>query len=91
DLGTVLFNRTPQGMQLTETGRALREHAQRLMVQTEAARIAIAELEGGMTGTLRIGIIHTYSTAFLPKMIASFGQKYPGVRLDVEIGNALDV
>jgi len=89
ELGTVLFDRTPRGMQLTETGRALREHAQRLMVQTEAARTAIAELEGGMTGVLRIGIINTYSTAFLPKMMASFSQKYPEVRLSVEVGSAL--
>lgn len=89
DLGTVLFDRTSHGMQLTETGRALRDHAQRLMVQTEAARTAIAELEGGMTGVLRVGIIHTYSTAFLPGMIASFSQKYPGVRLNVEVGSAV--
>jgi LysR family cyn operon transcriptional activator len=91
DLGTVLFDRTPHGMQLTETGRALREHAQRLIVQTESARTAIAELEGGMTGILRVGIIHTYSTAFLPKMMASFSQKYPDVRLSVEVGSALGV
>jgi DNA-binding transcriptional LysR family regulator len=91
DLGTVLFDRTSQGMQLTETGRSLREHAQRLMVQTQAARTAIAELEGGMTGTLRVGIIHTYSTAFLPKMIASFSRQYPSVRLNVEVGSAFDV
>jgi DNA-binding transcriptional LysR family regulator len=91
DLGTILFNRTPQGMQLTETGLALRDHAQRLMVQTEAARTAIAELEGGMKGTLRVGIIHTYSTAFLPKMIATFREQHPDVRLSVEVGNALDV
>lgn len=91
DLGTVLFDRTPQGMQLTETGRALREHAQRLMVQTDAARTAIAELEGGMTGTLRIGVIYTYSTTFLPKIIGSFGEKYPDVRLSVEVGTASGV
>ncbi|MGM4887700.1 LysR substrate-binding domain-containing protein [Tardiphaga sp. 20_F10_N6_6] len=91
DLGTVLFNRTPQGMQLTETGHALREHAQRLMVQTEAARTAIAELEGGMAGTLRVGVIYTYSTTFLPKIIGSFGEKYPEVRLSVEVGSANDV
>lgn len=91
NLGTVLFDRTPQGMQLTETGHALREHAQRMIVQTVAARTAIAELEGGMTGTLRVGIIHTYSTAFLPKMMATFSQKHPGVRLSVAVGSALDV
>lgn len=91
DLGTVLFNRTPQGMQLTETGHALREHAQRLMVQTYAARTAIAELEGGMAGTLRVGVIYTYSTTFLPKIIGSFGEKYPDVRLSVEVGSANDV
>ncbi len=88
DLGTVLFDRTANGMQLTETGIALREHAQRLMIQTEAARTAIAELEGGMTGTLRVGVIHTYATAFLPKIIGSFGEKYPNVRLSVEADNA---
>lgn len=91
DLGTVLFDRTPQGMQLTETGRALREHAQRLMVQTEAARTAIAELEGGMTGTLRVGVIYTYSTTFLPKIIGSFGEKYPDVRLSVEVDTASSI
>jgi len=89
DLGTVLFDRTSHGMQLTETGRALREHALRLMVQAEAARTAIAELEGGMRGLLRVGIINTYSTAFLPGMIANFSQKYPGVRLNVEVGSAV--
>jgi DNA-binding transcriptional LysR family regulator len=91
DLGTVLFDRTPHGMQLTETGRTLREHAQRLMVQSDAARIAIAELEGGMTGTLRVGVIHTYSTAFLPQIIGSFSEKYPNIRLSVEAGNAQGV
>ncbi len=88
DLGTVLFNRSQQGMQLTETGRALREHAQRLVVQTDAARTEIAELEGGMTGTLRVGVIYTYSTAFLPKIIGVFSEKYPGVRLGIEADNA---
>lgn len=91
DLGTVLFDRTANGMQLTETGIALREHAQRLLIQTEAARTAIAELEGGMTGTLRVGVIHTYATAFLPKIIGSFGEKYPNVRLSVEADNARGV
>jgi LysR family cyn operon transcriptional activator len=61
------------------------------MVQTEAARTAIAELEGGMAGTLRVGVIYTYSTTFLPKIIGSFGEKYPEVRLSVEVGSANDV
>jgi DNA-binding transcriptional LysR family regulator len=91
DLCTILFDRTSNGMQLTATGLALREHAQRLMVQAEAARTAIAELEGGMTGTLRVGVIHTYSTAFLPAIIGRFSDKYPAVRLSVEASNARNV
>ncbi|MDB5618732.1 LysR substrate-binding domain-containing protein [Tardiphaga sp.] len=91
DLGTVLFDRTSNGMQLTATGLALREHAERLIVQSKAARTAIAELEGGMTGTLRVGVIHTYSMAFLPQMIGSFSRKYPNVRLKVEASNARSV
>ncbi|UZE49915.1 LysR substrate-binding domain-containing protein [Rhodopseudomonas sp. P2A-2r] len=91
ELHTVLFDRTPNGMQLTATGVALREHAQRLMVQTEAARTAIAELEGGMSGTLRVGVIHTYSTAFLPTIISRFSEQCPNVRLSVEANNARSI
>lgn len=91
ELQTVLFDRTANGMQLTATGVALREHAQRLMVQTEAARTAIAELEGGMSGTLRVGVIHTYSTAFLPKIISRFSEQCPNVRLSVEANNARSI
>lgn len=88
DLATVLFDRTGRGMQMTETGRTLREHAQRLLTQIDAARTALGELEGGMSGKLRVGVIHTYSTVFLPKIIGSFSEKHPGVQISVEADTA---
>ena len=91
DLASVLFDRTGRGMQLTEPGRLLCDHARRLLANAEAARIAIAELESGTSGMVSVGIIHTYSTAFLPKVIAAFGKLHPGVSLKVEEATALGV
>ena len=91
DLASVLFDRTGRGMQLTEPGRLLCDHARRLLANAAAARIAIAELESGTSGMLSVGIIHTYSTAFLPKVIAAFGKLHPGVSLTVEEATAVGV
>jgi DNA-binding transcriptional LysR family regulator len=91
DLASVLFDRTGRGMQLTEPGRLLRDHARRLLANAEAARTALAELEGGMSGTLRFGVIHTYSTAFLPKIISAFSERFPGVSLNVEEATAIGI
>lgn len=88
DLGSVLFDRTGRGMQLTEAGRVLRNHALPLIAQSEAARAAIAELEGAAAGELRIGVIPTFNTAFLPRVVAQFTQRYPGVHLIVEEATA---
>lgn len=88
DLGTVLFDRTGRGMELTEAGRLLRNHALPLIAQAQAARTAIAELEGAVTGNLRIGIIPTFNTAFLPRVVAQFTEQHPGVRLVVEQATA---
>jgi len=84
DLGTILFDRTGRGMELTEAGRTLRDHALPLIAQAQAARVAITELEGVAAGELRIGAIPTFNTAFLPRVVARFAERYPGVRLTVE-------
>jgi LysR family cyn operon transcriptional activator len=90
-LGSVLFDRTGRGMQLTEPGRVLLAHAQRLVAQAEAARTAVLELESGAVGTVRVGVIHTYNTAFLPRVLGEFARRFPGVSLLVEEATASEI
>jgi DNA-binding transcriptional LysR family regulator len=91
DLGSVLFDRTSRGMELTGPGRLLQTHALRLLAQAEAARTALAEIEGGISGGIRIGVIHTYNTAFLPTVIQHFSTRYPLVKLLVEEATAGEI
>jgi LysR family cyn operon transcriptional activator len=90
-LGSVLFDRTGRGMQLTEPGRVLLAHAKRLVTQAEAARVAVLEIEAGVLGTVRVGVIHTYNTAFLPRVLGEFARRFPGVSLLVEEATASEI
>ncbi|MBR0966005.1 LysR family transcriptional regulator [Bradyrhizobium diazoefficiens] len=90
-LGSVLFDRTGRGMQLTESGRVLLVHARRLVNQAEAARVAVMEIEAGVLGAVRVGVIHTYNTAFLPRVLGQFARRFPGVSLLVEEATASEI
>jgi LysR family transcriptional regulator, cyn operon transcriptional activator len=91
DLGSVLFDRTSRGMEMTSPGRLLRTHALRLVAQWDAAKTAVEEIEGAIRGQVRIGVIHTYNTAFLPTVIELFINRYPQARLLVEEATASEV
>lgn len=91
ELGTVLFDRTSRGMELTAAGRSLQGHAGRLLAEETAAMAALRELEGGTSGRVSVGIIHTYNTSILPPIIEAFREKHPAVTLHVEEATAQGV
>lgn len=81
-LGTTLFDRSGRGMRLTETGHLLRGFATRLVNEAEAARAAIAEQERAESGTLRLGVIHSFHANLMPGLVAEFLQAHPGIRVE---------
>jgi LysR family cyn operon transcriptional activator len=91
ELGTVLFDRTSRGMDLTAAGRILQHHAERMLAEEAAALAALRELEGGEAGRVSVGIIHTYNTSVLPPIIEAFSARHPHVMLQVEEATAQGV
>lgn len=81
-LGTTLFDRSRRGLRLTETGHLLRGFATRIVNEAEAARAAIAEQERAETGTLRLGVIHSFHANLMPGLVAEFLQAHPGIRVE---------
>ncbi len=55
DLGTTLFDRIGKRVMLTEAGKILQAHAQRIFTELEQAQQAIQELEGLQRGELAVG------------------------------------
>ena len=84
ELGARLFDRTPQGAELTERGEAFSFHARELVGAARRAIEAVrdpAGERGQMTGTLRIGSVESLSTAVLPDLLVRFHDEHPLVEL----------
>jgi DNA-binding transcriptional LysR family regulator len=86
-LGVILIDRSQRRLMLTEAGRILFEHAQRLFAVERAAEAALEQLHGLERGRLSIGASQTIGTYLLPPLLGLFHQRYPGVQLSLEIEN----
>ncbi|GGO79348.1 LysR family transcriptional regulator [Marinobacterium nitratireducens] len=83
-LGTQLFTRHSQGMQLTITGRALYEDAQDLLDQRQQVIARLAALDNGLSGKLSLGITVTH--LWLPmvaELLGAYRKRYNGVAFEV--------
>jgi DNA-binding transcriptional LysR family regulator len=81
DVGAPLFDRVPRrGVRLTDAGRALLPHADAVLDRLGAARrelVALRELE---VGTLRLGAFPSANAELIPRALAAFRARHPGVR-----------
>jgi DNA-binding transcriptional LysR family regulator len=91
DLGQTLFERKPRGVRLTDAGRVLLPHAERVLQDVRKARQALQELEMASGGTLSVGSALTTSTYTLPRILSRFKATYPGVEVSVRTGRSQQV
>jgi DNA-binding transcriptional LysR family regulator len=87
-LGQQLFERRPRGVRLTDAGRVLLPHAERILQDVRRARQAISDLQSATGGTLSLGSALTVSTYTLPEMLQQFKSKYPAVEIAVRTGRS---
>jgi len=83
ELGSKLFDRIGRTTDLTEAGRSLQEHAQRILAEVEDSRRAIANLESEIKGQLKLATSHHIGLHRLPKVLKGFILQYPDVQLDL--------
>lgn len=84
ELGTALLDRTTRGARLTAAGRILDQHAQRIFLELEQARVAIEEIEGVQRGELRIGVVQTVNDYLMPSLAAAFAERHPKIKLIID-------
>ncbi|MFJ3877762.1 LysR family transcriptional regulator [Streptomyces sp. NPDC090077] len=77
--GTALFDRLPRGVRLTEAGRVLLPHAEGVRDRLRAARAELTALRSLGGGTLRVGAFAAANVSLVPRALAAFGDRYPGV------------
>lgn len=85
ELGIKLFYRRYGGVSLTNEGRELLPWMKQFVSSEDALMRRASELRDMNTGTIRIASFHSVSVLWLPGMIHTFHQKYPGMRFEIEI------
>jgi DNA-binding transcriptional LysR family regulator len=87
ELGERLLERRKGRMVLTETGRAVAEHAEAVVRGLEALENTLAGLRGLKGGRLRVGNIDAASVYVLPAVYRTFRRHYPGVKIEIVVGD----
>ncbi|MBF0462714.1 MAG: CysB family HTH-type transcriptional regulator [Magnetococcales bacterium] len=92
ELGTEVFVRNGKRLTgMTEPGQMVLDIAKRILHETENLRVACRDFSVERTGNLTIATTHTQACFTLPKVIQTFLERYPSVRLRLHQGNPLQV
>ena len=83
ELGTQLFIRDSHSLQLTEAGEVILPFALRTIQDAEACVDRINDLRKLLTGTLNIGVTHSFSP-ILTESVISFIKMYPKIKVNIE-------
>src|SRR5687767_12331122 len=81
--GSVLIERNPRGIRLTDAGEALVRHAEGILARIADAEAELEAIAGLRGGRLRLGSFPTAGATLMPKAIAAFSGKHPGVELSL--------
>ena len=88
ELGSELFVRSTRQVELTEAGRALLPAAARALSASEEGRDAVAGVRGLLRGRLSLGAIQTLGLIDLPRLLARYHRRHPGVTLRLRHSSA---
>jgi DNA-binding transcriptional LysR family regulator len=83
ELGVQLFERHTRGVDLTDAGELFLERARTALAAADAARSTGHDLEHGLVGSVRLGIVAGVGWPGTPPLLGRFGRERPAVELTV--------
>jgi len=86
ELDCKLLWRRARRVHMTPAGEVLYRYARRITALVDEASEAVVNLKRPGHGTVRLGTVSMVGTTVLPRVLAQFGQQYPGVQVRVQIG-----
>ena len=91
ELGVKLFIRGKRQLQLTDAGRLLLLRATQILDMTDKAQHEVMGLEGGMSGTMNLGIVEGRAPFLIARWISGFKEEFPKVKYSMWNGSSDDV
>src|SRR5215469_3500076 len=86
ELGTALLQRTTRRVALTHAGELFLARTRTVLDELDGARAELDELAAVRRGHLRIGATLVLASIDLPRSLARFHRRYPGVTLALRTG-----
>ncbi len=87
ELGVSLVTRSTRGLSLTPSGEVFLEHARGVLAAMDAARDAVADQGGVLTGRLRVAVPASLALEWLAPIFAAFLGAHPRITLEVAVSD----
>lgn len=88
DLATALFHRTSRRLALTDAGRSLADHAQRIVAEARAAEEAARDAASAPAGRVRLAAPMSFGIGHVAPLVAEFLRRHPGVEIELHLSDA---
>ena len=87
-MGVRLFDRLPNGYVLTAAGEEMQAGALRVEAEIDSLGRKVTGQDLRLSGTVRITTVDMLALWLLPRHLASFRSAYPGIEIELMVGNA---
>lgn len=91
ELGFSVLNRGKNGVTLTNYGERLLPYVNAVLNSDESLQQAIAEFNGLKQGRVKVGCFSSVCTNWIPELMHSFQEEFPGISIEIFQGTYDDV
>ncbi len=91
EFGFPLLKRDRTGIELTEYGREILPHIRAVLAMDQKLHAEIERISGIIRGSVRIGVINSICSTWLPSIIRQMRREYPEVRVCIIQGGYDDM
>jgi DNA-binding transcriptional LysR family regulator len=91
ETGAKLVVRDRRGARATAAGATLVEHAEAIFAQVQAAEAELDAVLGIRAGLLRVASFPSAGATLMPRAVATFRERHPGVELTLAEGEPADI
>ena len=86
-IGSVLLKRGPRKLVLTDIGKTLYDHCQKIVSEIQDAGFHASQMQAELSGVLRVSLPVDFGISWLSRLIADFGATHPEIQLILDINS----
>jgi DNA-binding transcriptional LysR family regulator len=91
EVGTILFDRLPNGVRLTAAGEIFAAHVRRMLNDVKQVGEQLQNMRGQLAGHVAIGSAESVAIELLPSFIADFQKQFSGARFTLAVGTPAEL